>query len=129
MFERGLYMGIEKKVEPLMYIDQPLMKKPVAMMQAHYESDGSQKELENGPAQYTYEDNDFKHLSIREKIHYLIHLPHEIPRIKCEIKTEEMTYHGTVEEENGGVVVVKVYGKGYENIKIKQIKNIKMIGF
>ena len=89
-------MDKRKVVEPFLYIDQPLFQKPSARMQEQYYSKASEEKTEpqKGSKQKNKKDIKFKYLTIQQKVDYLLNLPGEMPRLRCEIVTDEGKYRG-----------------------------------
>lgn len=125
----------ERIIEPLLYIDQPILQKPKAYMQDHYktakdlkkETPSSQEEEQNHTGHA--EGESFNQLTIKEKIKYLVNLPSEVPNIKCEIVTDENRYRGILLEEKDDDVVLRIFGRENVTLKKELITNIRMIGF
>src|SRR5690625_3944940 len=96
--------------EPLLYIDQPTIEKPKAFMQDYYYNSPSNKQQEEKNESEDHNDEKgelaseeltgpFKDLAVNEKIAYLLNLPEEVPKIRCEFVTEERNYRGVLLEE------------------------------
>ena|SRR5690625_1695806 len=119
----------EHIIEPLLYIDQPeLTHKPKAYMQADYNGKKSTTMEQKDEEENNFE-GAFKDLSIDDKINYLVDLPQEVPRIRCEIITEEQEYKGIITEKNEEEIIFRVFGRGNRVIQKNKIKNIHLIGF
>src|SRR5699024_7423527 len=88
------------KNEPLLYITQPKSEKPKSYMQSEFmtEQNEGQQTKKNGGAKH--EDDaamtSFNHLSLEEKINYLVNIPSGLFQMKCKFTTKENTYYGTV---------------------------------
>lgn len=128
----------ERIIEPLLYIDQPILQKPKAYMQDHYQAEKSMKESKMMTTSENQEDKEqasennessFKHLSVNEKIKYLVNLPREVPKIRCEVVTENKKFRGTVIEENDDAIVLRVFGRENATVKKAEILTINLIGF
>src|SRR5690625_6981701 len=89
-------MENKHQVEPLLYIDQLLVQKTVVFMQTDYKSNlqkqQNQKVVEGEKVTKADSTTHFNERSIEEKIHYLLHLPKEMPHLKCEIRTKGRVY-------------------------------------
>ncbi|MEI3612838.1 CotO family spore coat protein [Pseudogracilibacillus sp. SO30301A] len=126
----------ERFIEPLMYIDQPNFQKPKAYMQESYFGRNLSVQTKEKEEQLTEEntkeysnDSSFKGLNIDGKIDYLVNLPSEVPRIRCEVITEEKEYRGVMIGDAGDSVTLRVIGRGMTEINKSVIKDIHLIGF
>lgn len=72
----------------------------------------------------------FNDMTVSEKIDYFISKPEHIPRMKCEVKTEERSYRGTITNVEEDQVLMRV-GKrsSITKISIESITEIRLIGF
>src|SRR5690606_8343467 len=126
----------ERFIEPLMYIEQPDIQKPKAYMQEEYFGRSISNQLEPKVEQLTEENTEeyskessFKALNIDDKIDYLVNLPSEVARIRCEVITEEKNYRGTMVDDEGESITIRVIGRGTMAINRDDIKEINLIGF
>ncbi|MTW87230.1 hypothetical protein F3157_16445 [Virgibacillus dakarensis] len=69
----------------------------------------------------------FKDMSIAEKIDYFINIPSHIPKLKCEVKTEDRSYRGIMIEREDEVILLRT-GKRKFSIPIEDIIEIRMLG-
>lgn len=69
----------------------------------------------------------FKDLDTKQKIHYLLHRPHYIPKVLCEIKTQTGSHIGYVISFENEVVVLRSYNT-FTPVKIsyQDITDIQM---
>ncbi|WP_161493896.1 CotO family spore coat protein [Virgibacillus necropolis] len=75
-------------------------------------------------------DKKFNELTIKEKIEYFISKPKHLPTMKCEVKTEERSFRGTIHGlENDHVLMQVGRRSSTTEIAIKSIKNIRLVGF
>lgn len=122
-----------KTVAPLLYIAQPEFEKVMANMQEDYRGEAGEEitiaRTEKLEINNKSSTSAFKHLSIHEKITYLTSLPREIPSIRCEVKTKNDTYRGTINLHSEAAISVHVLGRGEEVVQITAIKSINLIGF
>lgn len=72
----------------------------------------------------------FKDMTLFEKVKYFADDPSHIPKMKCEIKTEERTYRGIIVDFDGETVFMRM-GRRVNTRKVlfKEIKRIRMLGF
>lgn len=121
--------------EPLLYIEQPEMEKPKAVMQEVYDGqvekkvNKTEKQTKSEYPDEKYSTESFQRLSIPEKITYLLSLPTEMPRLKCRIHTKEATYSGIVLEEENEEIIFLQYGHKRRRINKKAIEQIQLLGF
>lgn len=72
----------------------------------------------------------FKDMSIEEKVNYFVSRPSDVPKLRCEIETDERKYRGIITDFQEDHVFIRV-GKRSSSTKISfdQITNIRMLGF
>jgi len=126
-------MENKHQVEPLLYIDQPLFQKPVVFMQTDYKSNlqkqQNQKVVEGEKVTKADSTIHFNERSIDEKIHYLLHLPKEMPHLKCEIRTKERVYIGKIVDEVDDIIEISMFGKPNQQLSKNEVEEINLIGF
>src|SRR5690625_4246148 len=117
-------MENKHQVEPLLYIDQPLFQKPVVFMQADYKSNLNnprKQENEKGDGANKVKRDDssihFNARSLDEKIHYLLHLPKEMPHLKCEIRTKERVYVGKLVDDFSDEIEISIFGRPNKQLR------------
>lgn len=132
--ERSAGMENKHQVEPLLYIDQPLFQKPVVFMQRDYkgnlkgEDTGKEKDIKHS----TENDDSMLHFNARSlegKIHYLLHLPKEMPHLKCEVRTKDKVYVGKIVNELDDTIEISMFGKPNYQLNKNAIEGINLIGF
>ncbi|MEN1967209.1 CotO family spore coat protein [Lentibacillus sp. N15] len=69
----------------------------------------------------------FKDMTIEEKIDYFVSMPPHIPKLKCEIKTEERTYRGIVISQEEEEITLRT-GRRNFTIPMNTITEIRMLG-
>ncbi|MFP7168810.1 CotO family spore coat protein [Terribacillus sp. 7520-G] len=139
--------GKVRRQQPLLFIAQPKLDLPQAEMQQAYRTTKDDKKVTTGdaesvtavesaeekPAEETVrktKKGDFKDLSISEKTRYLLNLPSQIPRMKCEIVTEENSFIGTISGIEEDVIQFKSIRRPFKReIKLSSVKDIKLLGF
>lgn len=112
--------------EPLLYLDQPKLKKPLSQMQEEYVSFSAVKEKEETVNQE--KNSSFKELSIDEKIDYLVELPKEFIQMKCKIETKDRTYRGSITNRLDDKIEFLQAGQQKITISIEDIKSIDLLG-
>ncbi len=125
-------MEDERIIEPLLYIDQPELQGPKAYMQDDYVGlTGNEiiNEEVTPTEKVQVESHSFKQLTINEKIDYLVNLPSEVPRIRCEVEMDDGKFKGLIVEENEQDITMKIFGRENKQIKKADIKNILLLGF
>ncbi|WP_077623034.1 CotO family spore coat protein [Sediminibacillus massiliensis] len=127
--------------EPMMYITQPKLAAPAVTMQAHYRSfkkrtnkpDNHKEPEENVEETQSHprsKQKKFKDMTIEEKVLYFVRLPKQVPKMKCEIFTEEKSYMGLITGYNDHKVVIKTARSPRQvELDIKDIKEINLLGF
>lgn len=121
-------MNHRQNVEPLIYIEQPVLKPKHAWMQNKFEvvkDKDSPSELNKGRNR----DVAFKHLSIADQINYLLTRTEGIPAIHCEVLTNEGKYQGIIFSQTETEIELRVVGRPYQTIFKKDIQRIRLIGF
>ncbi|KGX87808.1 CotO family spore coat protein [Pontibacillus litoralis] len=72
----------------------------------------------------------FKDMNVEDKVNYFLDLPPQVPRMKCEVVTEEDTYRGWIENCQDGVVQMKLVKRPFRaDFPISSIQNIYLRGF
>jgi hypothetical protein len=70
----------------------------------------------------------FPELTIREKVELFAHLPVNVPRSTCEIKTGTNTYRGKIASLNDDIVTVRTLKEPYKvELQIEEIQSINII--
>lgn len=72
----------------------------------------------------------FKDMTIEEKVEYFMSRPRHVPKLRCQIETNERKYRGIITDFQENHVFIRV-GKRSSSTKISldQITNIRMLGF
>lgn len=72
----------------------------------------------------------FKDMTIEEKVEYFVSRPRHVPKLRCQIETNERKYRGIITDFQENHVFIRV-GKRSSSTKISldQITNIGMLGF
>lgn len=72
----------------------------------------------------------FKDMSLEDKVDYFVNLPSQVPRMKCEVITEEERYKGWIEEYEDGIVYMKILQRPFKvEVSFDQIQDIVLRGF
>ncbi|HHW39037.1 MAG TPA: hypothetical protein GXX18_17695 [Bacillales bacterium] len=72
----------------------------------------------------------FKEMSVEEKVEYLVNLPIAVPKVKCEIRTNETTFQGIIAGYTNGVVQIIQRKKPFRvDLKIEDILGINRKSF
>ncbi|KGX92798.1 hypothetical protein N781_15530 [Pontibacillus halophilus JSM 076056 = DSM 19796] len=72
----------------------------------------------------------FRDMNVEEKVEYFISLPPQVPKMKCEVITEEGSHRGLIETFEDGVVGMKTIRRPYEAfIEFDTIRDIRLLGF
>ncbi|GIO25778.1 CotO family spore coat protein [Ornithinibacillus bavariensis] len=76
------------------------------------------------------EKKKFRDMSILEKVMYFINTPNHLPRMRCEVITEEKKYRGIIKDFQEDHIIMQVGRRmPTTSISIKDVKGIQLIGF
>ncbi|WP_404451758.1 spore coat CotO family protein [Virgibacillus necropolis] len=90
--------------------------------------DSSKEEVEEQPKAQS--NKKFNNMTIQEKIDYFLSKPTHIPRMKCEVKTEEKSFRGTIQDVEEDQVLMRVGRRtSMTKIAIESIQDIRLLGF
>lgn len=123
--ERMISMYSTKTSEPVLYISQPTFDAPKSKMQVDFFTSIKEAELPT-PKEH---NKSFKQYSISEKIHYLLHFPQGLPKLKCEVVTNELTYRGWLVKGNDSSILFESFNRRRDEIFVKDILDIHLISF
>ncbi|WP_449622505.1 CotO family spore coat protein [Robertmurraya sp. Marseille-Q9965] len=71
----------------------------------------------------------FKEMDLAEKLDYLERFPPQLPPIPCIFTTEDGALRGILVEKKAQDVVIRLFDKKEVTIAIKDLNEVKMIGF
>lgn len=72
----------------------------------------------------------FHDMSLEEKVNYFFNLSPHVPKMKCEVTTEEEQYRGYITDYVDGYVHMKVFQRPFQReIAFDSIKDIRLLGF
>lgn len=75
-------------------------------------------------------NKSFKDMNNEEKIHFLLNRPHYIPKIRCRIRTTNVSYIGSIISYRNGIVSIMPPNSMRDiRLSIEDIKSIDMAGF
>ncbi|MFS0672022.1 CotO family spore coat protein [Ornithinibacillus sp. 179-J 7C1 HS] len=111
-------------------MEQPKVKKkrPSIQIQEDVEAESSSSLFEESIDENSEERKKFKDMSIMEKIDYFINTPSHLPRMRCEVITDEKKYRGIILEKENELIAMRV-GRRTTRISINDIKEIRLLGF
>lgn len=130
--------------EPLLYIEQPKIKRPESYMQVEFKLE--QKDTEqmgkddrhNGIRTSKLKDSNlqvkenkmipFKRLSLIEKINYLNEIPTDYFQMKCKFTTKDNTYYGMLTEKDEMTIHIIHSGRQKVKVAITDLVDISLIG-
>lgn len=144
--------------KPVLYIHQPKEEEITANMQSYFyykkNEDRGKKEESSRPQQLVIEKEHeqeeeqerqsnynnkhsarerrqaFNEMSILEKIQYFVYMPKKVPKMKCEVITEEKKYRGYIQSLENEVVQMKIFQRPFQaEIPLNEIQDVKLIGF
>ncbi|MFZ3577929.1 CotO family spore coat protein [Virgibacillus sp. DJP39] len=99
------------------------------------EKKDSEPELEQPKEQTKDQTKDqtnkkFNEMSIQEKIDYFVHKPANIPRMKCEVKTANQSFRGTIRDVEEDQILMQVGRRTIvKKIAVEEIQDIRLLGF
>ncbi|KHE72054.1 CotO family spore coat protein [Halobacillus sp. BBL2006] len=72
----------------------------------------------------------FQDLDLEGKVNYFFQLSPHVPKMKCEVSTEDESYRGYITDYKDGIVTMKVFQRPYhQDVPFEKIKEIRLIGF
>ncbi|UOQ43413.1 spore coat CotO family protein [Halobacillus salinarum] len=72
----------------------------------------------------------FRDMSLEEKVDYFFQLPPQVPKMKCEVITDEEQYRGYIQKYEDGIVYMKVFQRPFQKeVPFIDIQDIRLIGF
>ncbi|RLL45076.1 hypothetical protein D8M04_09410 [Oceanobacillus piezotolerans] len=74
------------------------------------------------------ERKQFKDLSLEEKVNYFLDTSDYAPKLKCEIKVNDKSYKGFIQDFKEGIVYMQT-GRRSVEIDFKEISQIRLLGF
>ncbi|KAB2454571.1 hypothetical protein F8160_09825 [Bacillus sp. CH126_4D] len=75
-------------------------------------------------------NKSFKDMNNDEKIHFLLNRPHYIPKVRCRIKTDTVSYIGSIISYRNGIVSIMPQNSMRDiKLSIDDIQSISMAGF
>ncbi|ASS90551.1 MAG: hypothetical protein C6W58_01270 [Bacillaceae bacterium] len=124
----------KEKLEPLMYIVQPNIKKPEVTMQSTLLKKIANNSKQAVKSTWTKEEiykrrRELANMTVHEKIDFFSSLPEHVYKNVCEIKTVEKTYKGIILSKENDVVQIRTFDQNEPlKIKSKSILDIKVLG-
>lgn len=125
----------KEKMEPLLYIVQPKLEKPEAVMQTSVFKKISQTEPEEKSSrQMTQEEiyqkrKELPQMSLHEKIDFFSNLPGHVYKNVCRIETKEKTYEGIILSKEQETVDIRSFDSSEPiRLKLEEITEIKVLG-
>ncbi|WP_281975411.1 CotO family spore coat protein [Halobacillus litoralis] len=72
----------------------------------------------------------FHDLSLEEKVNYFFNLSPHVPKMKCEVTTDEEQHRGYITDYQEGIVHMKVFQRPFQQeVPFEAIKDIRLLGF
>lgn len=115
--------------EPLLYIMQPPIKAPEAVMQQSYYSRKKKQGEKHDHEKKLPLNSSFHTLSLEEKIDYLLKVAKSTAPLKCEISLEKKVERGIVLSASENQIKLRTLMNDIKTIAKDEIKQIKLIGF
>ncbi|SET15919.1 Spore coat protein CotO [Oceanobacillus limi] len=120
--------------------DQSIPKRPVRIKRSQQVQEPQSKveernepksEIENETEEESAEKEErpkkFKDMTLRQKISYFAETPKHIPKMKCEIKTNERSYRGVVLSFEDDTIRM-VAGRRNVTISFEDVIEVRMLG-
>ncbi|WP_027962936.1 CotO family spore coat protein [Halalkalibacillus halophilus] len=117
---------------PLLFVSSKIHTTPQVQAQSQYYSNHKKDKDEKKQQEESNETGrkKFQQMSLDDRFRYISELPSIMPKMKCEVVTEEQAYTGIVDLIDERMLVLKIIENGMK-IKIKRdsIMDIKLVGF
>ncbi|SDQ89157.1 Spore coat protein CotO [Virgibacillus subterraneus] len=111
-----------------------VQKRPLRRDHFNKKSDGEAEDT-NEEADESDESSDqerkkFKDMTLNERVDYFVNPPKHVPAMKCEVKTEERNYRGTIVDFLEDNVIMRLGRRtSTTEIPFDSINDIRLIGF
>ena len=145
---------IKEDLKPLLYVAQPELPQAKLNVQQSFvlkskhvlserknteDSSSSEIELKNEPIEEekpnevknkkSWIKKPFREMSVEEKVNFMIHKPHYIPKVECRIKTIHDLFVGFISGYENNEVMVNISSNLTDiRIPIVEIESIQMAG-
>lgn len=88
-------------------------------------------EMEQAEKETNEKNQTFKEMTLIERVHYFLNMPEHIPKMKCEVETEESRHRGIIIDFKDNIVIMRTGSRmmATKEIPFDDIKSIQMIGF
>ncbi|KGP90796.1 hypothetical protein N780_03175 [Pontibacillus chungwhensis BH030062] len=116
----------EKQAERLEYSSEPASHDEETQDSGTKESEGKRR------VSFTNRNrrSRFKDMSLEDKVDYFVNLPSQVPRMKCEVITDEERYKGWIEDYEEGTVYMKILQRPFRvEVPFDDINDIVLRGF
>ncbi|MBC5637254.1 hypothetical protein H8S33_10605 [Ornithinibacillus sp. BX22] len=109
---------------------QPQVKKrrPSFPTQELEEMESTSSSFEEVTEENNLERKKFKEMTLLEKIDYFIKTPSHLPRMRCEVVTNDNKYRGIMLDKESEVIKMRV-GRRTIVVSIEDITDIRLLGF
>ncbi|MYL70297.1 hypothetical protein GLW00_05515 [Halobacillus litoralis] len=113
-------------------------RQELAKLNRSDEVETSGKEKGGDPSSVSTEEKDaprdrrqrFHDMTLEEKVLYFFNLSPHVPKMKCEVSTEDESYRGYITDYVDGVVHMKVFQRPFQReVVFEEIKDIRLLGF
>ncbi|WP_186576018.1 CotO family spore coat protein [Aquibacillus kalidii] len=119
---------VEKKEKDVVLGDEEVVAEELAENQLEEVEESSDEKEPSGEA--FARKKRFGDMSIEEKVNYFVGLPTHVPKMKCEVRTEEERLIGVITDYKDGLVhMASVKRPNNREININEIKRIRLLGF
>lgn len=114
-------------------LEKDSIEEPIEQKEIRDEADEEKDEEEESEANtvnQTQEKVPFAEMSLIEQVDYLAASPGFMPKIKCEIITEEERFKGIVRERKEETVYIETFKRPrYHQVLLNEITSIRLLGF
>lgn len=111
-------------------VEETVEKEKLEKEEQQVEEEIEEEQEEQEQVRTVPHNKSFKDMNHEEKIHFLLNRPHYIPKIRCRIKTETVSYVGSIISYRNGVVSIMPPNSMRDiRVSIEEIKSIDMAVF
>ncbi|WP_182200018.1 CotO family spore coat protein [Paraliobacillus salinarum] len=110
-------------------IEEPIEQEEI-LEKADEEKDEEEEENEAKTVNQSQEKVPFAEMSLIEQVDYLAASPGFMPKIKCEVITEDERFKGIIRERKEETVYIETFKRPrYHQILLHEIASIRLLGF
>ncbi|MDV2582720.1 CotO family spore coat protein [Alkalibacillus haloalkaliphilus] len=128
-------MPDHKVKPPLLFISQNSESNPSAKAQSYFYSNNEnvidiEPKEEEKKESVASKRRKFQDMSVEERLRYMVDMPSILPKMKCEVQTDNNKYIGTIEKCDEDILMLRTVDQGFR-VKIKRgdIEDVQLVGF